>query len=130
VNVTLGGEEAIVAGARFCEGNRNKIRLWKVISMSENVGEGKGIGSEETIAADEATVGESVTIELYPVAKDVILFFVYQLSEVSNEERGRRRRRKKAERGTKTGDEDKKERPEKIEERKGEEEEEIRGEGK
>jgi hypothetical protein len=115
VNVTLDGEEAIVASARFCEGIRNKIRLWKVVRMSENVGEGKGVGSEEAIAADEATVGESVTIQLYPVAKEVILIFIYQLSEISYEERGRGRRRKKAERGTETGDDDKKERPEKKE---------------
>jgi hypothetical protein len=114
VNITLNSEEAIMASAHFCEGIGDKIRFWKVVGMTENVGEGNGIGGEQTVAVDKATVGEGVTILVCPVAKDVVVLLVEELCEISDEKGGRRWGRKEAERGAETGYDETEEWPEQV----------------
>ena len=106
VYITLNGEKTIVASPHFCEGIRDKIRFWKVIRVPENVGKCKRVGSEQPVATNEATVGESVTVLIRPDAKDVVVLLVDKLCKVSYEERGRGRGRNKAKRGAETGDDE------------------------
>jgi hypothetical protein len=129
MDVTLNGEKAIVTSTHFSEGIRNKIRFWKVIRMAENVRECKGVGGEETVAIDEAAVGEGVTILVCPGVKDIVVLLIDDLGEVSDEKRGRRRRRKKAERGAETGYDEDEERPEEVEGENPGEEETVREDG-
>jgi hypothetical protein len=123
VNITLNSEEAVVASTHFSEGIGDKVWLWKVVGMTENVGEGNGIGGEQTVAVDEATVGEGVTILVCPVVKDVVVLLVEELREISDEKGGRRGRRQETERGAETGYDEKEEWPDEIVDEKGDEEE-------
>ena len=100
-----------MASPHLGEGIRDKLRLWKVISVAEDVGKSGWIGSKQSVAIDKTTVGKGVAVLLCPGMNDVAVLLVVKLSQVSEKEGRRGRGWEKTERRAETGNENKEKGP-------------------
>ena len=76
VYLALGSEETIMTSPHLGEGIRDKLRLWKVISVAEDVRKSGWIGSKQSGAVDKTTVGKGVAILLCPGMNNIAVLLV------------------------------------------------------